>query len=298
MPRGRDRNSFGAYGSRLEDTIGRLGLGGVMQIGQLNWQSYPIAAAATTITGAAANVDGATATIIAAAAIADPYIITHICQGGGATADFSWRLKLQDTGATVRRIIVGQTQNDEAASDTLPYTRTLLPYRIGAALGVQGILACSVGGPEEIKVYISTLLTQPQMWPSLMKAAPAVNSAIVPTTATGTTIVSSGVPWAWPASYTEITAGIATPILVTSVILRTYDHQDDKQISIASGGSEIDWGIFGVAGIANNTGMNAAYNLMPYPLYVPANTRLAARIRSAGNAATIYVTLEYIPLLA
>ncbi len=99
---------------------------------------------------------------------------------------------------------------------------------------------------------------------------------------------------AWANSgYGELTAGLKDDIYITRII--TYpggNVQFETDISTGASGSETV--VTTVAGRVGSGYGNAIINL-PAPLKIPANTRIATRMRgSGGSVITGYVALEYI----
>lgn len=289
----------------LTETLRALGVGGVVMPGQQSWNTWPVAAGPVVITPNAANeTDGAAATLIAAAAITVPYYVVGFPFRIGAAGDFQLRLKLQSTTPTVYRILRAygdRTTGPDAGIQAPGFP----PIPIAANLGFQGIVATSPGAGPTVQAW-AIVLTQSAVVPvaDLLVAAPTAFGGMVPF------VDSTGVFWAtartenttvgyvW-GNYVEITPGLPTAALVTAVWGNTEDSINHVQAAYATGasGGEVDWGIFGWPAPQSAEPSDARHNLMPFPFYLPANTRLAVRARAGGLTNLNFMTaLEYIPI--
>ena len=133
----------------------------------IRYASYPALATGTTVTGAGANIKGAWAEIIAAAAITEDFWIVGLQATLNAVDEYMLDLGVGAGGAEVALITnlpvemdtrvvtaVGETDRIHAAA-LLPY-----PIRVAANSRIAGRLATVGGGSDtaEVKVIVATRL--------------------------------------------------------------------------------------------------------------------------------------------
>lgn len=288
--------------SMLTQTLWGLGVRGIVPPGALAWQTYPSAAGNASVHGNTTDAaDSIAVGVIAPGAITTPYYITHINEveqnrDGGRIS----RSKIQDFSGNNLRIF--RFQNPAKQTSGIKFGNNL----------VQEILAMSMPGGSGVKFvvatdnnsfdiehgcYVTVLLVEPQIVPALLTKTPTALGAVLPTTAAGLALTSGSTEWTFPASYSQLTAGLATGAIVTTVIISSTSI-NNGQVAFATGGagSEIDWGIFPWADPVGTTLTAARYSLMPFPLYLPPSTRLAARARSGNPSDTFNVGIEYLPI--
>lgn len=287
----------------LISTLYGMGIRGVVPVGALAWQTYPAAAAAPVVVpGALSGEDGPAIGFIAPNLLTLPYWATHWNYTFRERPNNNVeRWKLQDSLGVTRRAIRFQNPAKDTGGLTMGESPvvTLPPIPLTPDLGIRAVLAVdSVAGlPDQgARAYLTALLVRPLIVPALLAVAPTALGAVLPTTAAGTTLTSSATSWAF-GSYVQLTAGLATGALITSVSINSGSETDGQAaFATGAGGSEIDWGIFGWAEPAGTYLTAARYNLNPFPLYLPASTRLAARCRGTAGSDTFNVGIEYIPI--
>lgn len=274
----------------------KLGVGGVVLSGATSYDCYPQGAAPATVTGAAqANTDGAATTLIAAAAIAADYIATHLATVmNSATLTGTAFVSLRQVAAgTVRRFIA-----DRSRYSTSSYMECwpLVPSLFAGGLGAEAVLRCEQ--PSFVKlVYLEICKAQPHLIPDLLRIDPRSASDLLPTTPAGTAVVAAAGAWNYTAAPTQIAASVGTsPILVTAVHI-TSAAAVHAQVSLmtGAGAAEVEWGVFGIPRVAGVEVMGISYPL-PYPVLIPAGTRLAARARSSAGGTTHEVGVTYVPV--
>lgn len=285
----------------LLNTLTDLNIQGVVPTGALAWNTYPVAARAEVFIGSAtAGANGPTVGLIAPNLLSLPYHVTHLNwasftpQGNNVC-----RWTLQDSLGVTRRVITFQRPNKVTGGVIFGQSvvASIPPIPLPPTLGVKAAIALdSSGNLLSTRAYLTALLVQPKIVPALLAVAPTALGAVLPTTAAGTVVTQGVASWAY-GSYVQLTAGLSTGALVTAVNFTSLSDEDG-QIAFASGGagSEVDWGVFGWAEPGGGRLVGARYSLMPYPLYVPASTRLAARGRGPKGSDTFNVGLEYIPI--
>lgn len=286
----------------LVQTLIGLGLGGVVMPGALAWDSYPRAAGPVNVVpNATTETDGAAATLIAAAAITVPYYVTHLVFASAAAGEFQLRLKLQNSTPTIFRILRAcnnRTTGPNGAIQSLSFP----PIPIAASLGTQAIIATAPGAGPTQQAYVTTLLQSRVISvPELLAVAPRSNGDIFPASSEIEGAIAATldtVAWAY-GNYVEVTPGLPVPALVTAVWGQISRSVASVQATFAAGasGGEVDWGTFAWPVPAGADDGGARHNLAPFPFYLPANTRVAVRARSAGTVSVEFQTsLEYVPV--
>lgn len=278
----------------LIPTLRALGINGIVPTGELAWQTYPVAARAQVFTPG-----GLTAGFIAPNLLANSYQVTHINYASRSTVGpRTNRWSIQDSLGAVRREILFQNPGKGTGGVLFGQSvvASLPPIPLTPNLGVKASLTSAVTVDADIRAYITALLVQPQVVPSLLAVAPTTLGSTLPTPTDGTVVTENAESWEW-GSYVQMTGGLATSVLVTAVIISSTSN-GDGQVAFAVGGngSEVDWGIFGWAEPMGPGLVAARYDLQPYPLFMPLSTRIAARVRGTTGSETYNVGLEYIPI--
>lgn len=289
--------------SELIPTLQGLGMRGIIPTGALAWQSYPAGArAATFLPGAGETIDGSPIGFISPNLLTRPYMVTHLNWAARSdNGEHICQWKIQDSLGVTRRVFRFQNPGKETAGTIFgqSLTATFPPIPLLPSQGVRGVLAAEnpLVIPElAMRGYLTALLVQPQIIPSLMAVAPTATGAVLPTTVAGTVLTEAATSWTY-GSYAQLTGGLGTGALITAIVM-TSTSTEDLQVAFATGGggSEVDWGVFGMAEPLGANLVGCRYDLQPFPLFLPASTRLAARARGTNGSDTVNVGVEYIPL--
>lgn len=286
----------------LIPTLWSLGIRGILSPGALSWQTYPIARVGVTLLpGLIDAVDGSPVGLIPPNAIDHPYMLTHlnVCEthrSGGRIG----RWKLQDLQGNNLRVFRFQNPAKNTGGNNFgtSVVEGMLPLRVLSDSGVQIRAAIDNNSFDIIeRCYLTAMIGRPTIVPSLLTVTPTALGAVLPTTAAGTVATNSAtVAWDY-GNYVQLTAGLGTGALITALVFSSASFQDG-QITFATGAaaSEVDWGTFGWAEPFGSNVRAARYSLYPFPFYLPASTRLAARARGEGPSNTWNVGIEYIPI--
>lgn len=258
------------------------GVLGIVNIGALAYDSFPQALPATsTTTGAIPFTDGAASTPIAVAGITVPFMVTHLTPVWSSNSSGTCFWTIRPAGSGSLRYITDRTRY---STSTYMEAWSVLPYKFAASAAVELLLR-----GEQISVsktaYVEVCKVNPVAIPSLMRVDPRSALALLPTTATGiarNTAAGAGTFGA----YTDVAASVGTSnILIYSVTI-TSNAAVDIQVGFSTGAAaaEIDWGIFGIPRVLGSAVMGLTYNL-PFPVLVPAGTRIAVHARNNTSAA-------------
>lgn len=275
----------------------KMGQLGIINIGATAYDSYPQAVVAPTITSSVTPYTlGVATTLIAAAGITPDFYATHL----------AWVLAAGATNGNTRaqiRTLAGQDRRSVGArlttsTSSYPVLHQLAPYRFAGGSGVDIVSSSEVGGQTQ-RAYLEVLKVEPEPMPSLMRADPTAASALFPTTSAGTSINSAAGAGTYTAVPVQITASVgAASVLIYSVQI-TSAAAVDLQVSVmtGAGGAEVEWGVFGMPRSAGVALLGVQY-ILPFPVLVPATTRLAARVRNntTGAAVASEVGIGYVPL--
>lgn len=270
-----------------------LGVGGVILPGSLAWDTYPQAASPLARTPTAFDADTAYSTLVAQNALGIPYKLVSVVDsgtwGGYALPNYwsRWTFRKIGDASGARHV--------HTAYYALSYgtARPIDPLDMPANAGLEVAYAqWGDGGYIGAQMYALVLKAQPEIFPEALKGSTQSAGAKAPAGAAvrGTAGTAGGTAWGW-GSYVQVTAGFSTPVLVTNVVLKAATP---VQVAVATGaaGSEADSGIFG---FASSIGIHT-HVLRPFPLLVPANTRIAVRGRSGTASTGYYVLIECLPL--
>lgn len=297
----------------LTPTLQALGVGGVVLPGALAWDSYPRGAnPISVVPSATTETDGSAATLIAAAAITVPYYLTHFVFSPAAAGDFQLRFKLQNSTPVIYRTLRACNDFTTGPMSNMQ-SPGFPPFPVAASLGVQAILATAPGtGPTQLAYVTALKQSSVMLDPRLLSAYSVSHGDVLPpssgllseetdptvsATIIGISLTTSSISWVY-GSYVEITSGLPTDCLITAVWGNVGDSVDHVQATFATGLSsgEIDWGTFAWPK-ASNSGdpSDCRHNLLPFPLYLPANTRLVGKARSNGTTQIDFRTsVEYV----
>jgi hypothetical protein len=288
---------------KQRQTLAELGMGGVVLPGSLAYDCYPQAAVPLAfVTGASDNVDTAYQSFVANGAITSDYIAATVAIAGpGTTATAETiRLSLRRIGGSspLRRVLDGC--HSAGPSNIAPHTAPLLPLRVPASIGIEGAVAVTDNGAAQTTyAYLSVVKQRPLILPDLMRVPYNALQDVVVTTATGGVAMAASTAWAYGA-YSQLTAGIASPILITAIIISSAIQTNATfQVALATGAaaSEVDVGVFGYPpNNFNASGLHGLRYPLPFPIYVPASIRLAARMRVSSGAVGASVNAEYLAL--
>lgn len=280
------------YVSYPADILHHWALGGILYTGATSYDCYPQGAASVTVTaGALSWQDGAAATLVAASGIAAPYYLTHLAHVDSA-ATGSAQFTLSTTSAqNTRQVFHRLRYSTSSYMDVTP----LIPYRTDAN-DATTITAGAENPSLALKAYLEVLKTYPQPVPDLMRIDPTAASAIIPTTPAGTNIVAAAGAWNYTASPTQLIAATATAILIYAVTISSASA-GDAQVSYMTGGAgvEVEFAVFGIPRAAGTATLAVTY-VLPFPIYVPTGTRIAARSRSSAGGTTHQAGYTYVPL--
>lgn len=302
MPLHHARETYLSPG-RLTETLQALGIGGVVYPGALAWDCWPQAANPTTVTpNAADETDGAAATLIAAAAVSYPYYVVGFPLRSGAAGNFQIRFKLQNSTPTIFRVI--RTYNDRSTGPNAGIRAPgFPPIPIAGGLGFQAIVATHPGAGPAYQAYAHILnQASVKVVPDISAVASSNNGNTFPdleSSILGTQLFTSGTTaWIY-GDWVEITPGIDTPCLITGIWGNIEGSTNHVQATYATGpsGGEVEWATLGWPAPQGSDDADARHNLTPFPFYLPANTRLAAKARCSGSTLITFDTaVEYIPL--
>ena len=298
----RGRPQLGASNPYLANALRAGGMATIFDATALIWESYPKLASAATVTGAAgADTNGAAATLIGAGAITTPFYLSHISLGSDDNNRFSANLSIRDAGGgTVRRVVSYWGEDVGAGTNSFGHmVRNLLPYRAPASQGYEAVVGTDPGS-SYVYAYLTVIKREPFVFPGITNLIAQTATAKVPSASQGTIATSGATAWAY-GSYAQLTAGIGTPILITGLIISQTTGSNGFSFQVAfatgAGGAEIDFAVVAKPG-CNGTSFQfgSYYNLAPFGVYLPANTRIAARSASNNTGINARAIVEYIPL--
>lgn len=286
--------------NRLVETLGSLGVGGIVFPGQKAWDCWPRSASPVTVTpNAANNTDGSSATLIIAGQIDTPYYVVGFTFKSRGSGDFQVRFKLDSSaGVTQRRI---RAYNDRTTGPNGGIQMPgFPPIFFTQNTGLDVAVATSPGSGPGFDAYaISLRSDMVHIVPDLLVAAPTSHGGAFPDGELGALAETPGTT-AWTyGNYYEVTEGLDTPALITAIWATIEQSTADIQVAFATGasGGEVDWGVFGWAVPGGTDDADGRMSLMPFPFYLPAETRLAVRVRSANTTSFgVLVGLEYVPV--
>lgn len=295
-----ERGGFGYSVDNLSALGARLGLGGVVLPGSMGYDTFPTAANPTTVTtGASANTLGSDATLVGSSAITVPYFFCGLAlsyfKSGQVNAPTRYQIK---TGSTVIRTASFMLLCDGVtATASWSYWYPVNPYLCPAN---NTLLAANTSDSSNTSLGVPTyalVLRKPVTYlPLLSPTGMNVVATDLPNDVTGIAPANGGGTWTYGA-YSQISAGIATPILITRVAVDISTTNNHIQVSLATGAaaSEVDFATFGAPVNTGQQVQSLVYDL-PYPVLIDSNTRLAARSRANTTSGSSRMWLQYVAL--
>lgn len=274
------------------DLIQQWALGGVLYSGATNYDCYPQGAAATTLTaGGLSWSPGAAGTLIAAGGITNGFYLTHVSETTLTTAPSTTITLSTTSNQNVRQVAFQPDVQTTITPDVIP----LVPWLVPASDAVTAQAASESPSAQSV-AYLGVLKKYPQPVPDLMRIDPTVASAIQPTTPTGTVVTAAAGAWNYTAAPTQLIAATATAILIYSVTISSVSAVD-FQVSFMTGGagSEVEFGVFGVPRRVG-TALQLFTFALPFPIFVPTGTRIAARSRSSAGGTAHECGYTYVPI--
>lgn len=274
------RQSDVTSGYDLPTYLSSLGVGGVVMAGALSWECFPRNTIAASVTAGAANTDGTATEMVPTGDIGVPYYVTHLAWALDQSA-IRTRWKIQE-GTTTVRTMRGVSRED--SPETARMSQIYPPYKMAANASCNAVIATATG-TETSEAYLEVMRGKPIVLDGLMNRIPVRSQTVLPLGSSGIdgpqfpSPTTNAIPGAW-GDYVEIDPGQATgPYLIYGVsLLRTDDFDYIAAFATGAAQSEVDWGRFGMPVMSTNTGKSQIYyDLRPWPVYVPPDTRLSGR---------------------